>query len=64
MRVSWTLFATTAYMILAFTHPRAATVLVPAYCFVVVLPYGLAACQRRFARYREEHDGPGPGLST
>jgi hypothetical protein len=56
MRVSWTLFA--------FTHPRAATVLVPAYCFVVVLPYGLAACQRRFARYREEHDGPGPGLST
>jgi hypothetical protein len=61
MRVSWTLVATAFYMLLAFTHPRAATVLVPVYCFAVVLPFGLSACQRRFAQYRRGHDGgPNP----
>jgi hypothetical protein len=58
MRLSWTLVATAAYMALAFANDRVATILVPAYCFAVVVPYGIRWCERRWTRYRQSGEGP------
>jgi hypothetical protein len=61
IRVTWTVTASVAYMVLALTSEQTAIFLVPAFCFAVVLPYGIAECQRRWARYRQDDDGPGTG---
>jgi hypothetical protein len=58
MRLAWTLVATTIYWALALLYPWLATLLVPLYCFLVVLPYGVKFCERRWARYRHSDDGP------
>jgi hypothetical protein len=58
MRLAWTVAATCIWWVLALAYPKAATLLIPVYCFAVVLPYGFALCERRFARYRHHDDGP------
>jgi hypothetical protein len=55
MRLAWTLIATVFYWALALVYPWLATLLVPVYCFAVVLPYGVEVCHRRWDRYRHAH---------
>lgn len=57
MQLSWTLLATAIYMLLAVIEPRSALLLVPLYCFAVVLPYGIRLCERRWRGYRGRHHG-------
>jgi hypothetical protein len=66
MRVAWTVVATAIYWALTITRPGVAALLVPVYCFAVVLPYGLKLCHDRWAHYRDGDgdDGPGSGAHS
>jgi hypothetical protein len=58
MRFAWTIVATMAFWLVAVYHVRLATLLVPVYCFAVVMPYGVKWCERRWTRYRQRDVGP------